>query len=67
MIEKRLIERVDGLTKKEPTHREFRAGDVRHSLADIRKAQQLLGYQPSHTISEGLDEAMDWYVESLTS
>lgn len=33
--------------------------------ADISKAQQLLGYQPSHKISEGLDEAMGWYVKTL--
>lgn len=66
MIEERLIERTDGLIKKEPVHRDFRAGDVRHSLADITKAQQLLGYQPSHKIAKGLDEAMDWYVEALT-
>jgi len=53
------------LTHKNPTYRDFRAGDVRHSQADIRKAQQLLGYQPTHKIAAGLDEAMDWYVESL--
>ena len=66
MIEDRLIQRVEGLTKQEPTYRDFRAGDVMHSQADISKAQQLLGYQPSHKISEGLDEAMDWYVDSLS-
>lgn len=67
MIEERLIQRVENLTKKEPIYREFRAGDVRHSQADISKAQQLLGYQPSHKISKGLDEAMDWYVEALAT
>ena len=48
------------------SYRDFRAGDVRHSQADISKAQKLLGYKPGYKISEGLDEAMDWYVESLT-
>ncbi len=67
MIEERLIQRVEGLTKKEPVYQGFRAGDVRHSLADISKAQQLLGYQPSHKIAKGLDEAMDWYVASLST
>jgi UDP-N-acetylglucosamine 4-epimerase len=67
MIEERLIQRVDDLAKKEPVYRDFRAGDVRHSQADISKAQQLLGYQPSHKIAEGLDEAMDWYVEALAT
>lgn len=65
MIEDRLIQRVEHLTKKEPTYRDFRAGDVRHSQADITKAQQLLGYKPSHKIAKGLDEAMGWYVEAL--
>jgi len=49
-----------------PVYRDFRAGDVRHSLADISKAQTLLGYAPSHRIKEGLVEAMDWYVSDLT-
>jgi len=50
----------------EPSYRDFRAGDVRHSLADISKARELLGYAPSHRIGEGLIEAMDWYVRNLT-
>ncbi len=45
-----------------PSYRDFRAGDVRHSLADVTKARTLLGYEPSHRIGEGLREAMDWYV-----
>jgi UDP-N-acetylglucosamine 4-epimerase len=49
-----------------PSYRDFRAGDVRHSLADITKARTLLGYEPSHRIQEGLAEAMDWYVNDLT-
>jgi len=44
---------------------DFRAGDVRHSLADISKGKELLGYQPSHRIDEGLQEALGWYVENL--
>ena len=65
MIEDCLMERVPNLEKKKPTYRDFRAGDVRHSRADISKAQELLGYQPSHKITQGMEEAMDWYVESL--
>ncbi len=49
-----------------PIYRDFRAGDVRHSLADIGKARTLLGYAPSHRIREGLVEAMDWYVNDLS-
>jgi UDP-N-acetylglucosamine 4-epimerase len=44
-----------------PTYREFRPGDVRHSLADINKARCLLGYQPEYPIERGLELAMDWY------
>ena len=65
MISKRLIERVQGIQINQPTYRDFRPGDVRHSLADIEKAQRLIGYAPSHRIAEGLDESMDWYVSSL--
>lgn len=45
-----------------PAYRDFRAGDVRHSLSDISKARSLLGYQPTHRVAEGLAEAMAWYV-----
>ena len=65
MIEERLIKQVDNLTKKEPIYRDFRAGDVLHSQANISKAQQLLGYQPSHKIEEGLDVAMQWYIKNI--
>ena len=49
-----------------PVYRDFRAGDVRHSLADISKASRWLGYEPTHTIGKGLSEAMEWYVSHLT-
>lgn len=49
----------------EPDYRDFRPGDVRHSLADITKAKHLLGYAPSHTLSQGLDRALDWYKTCL--
>lgn len=52
-----------GVTYASPAqYRDFRAGDVQHSLADIGKASNLLQYQPKHRIQEGLQEAMDWYV-----
>jgi len=46
---------------QQPIHRDFRPGDVRHSLADISKAKRLLGYAPTHQIQVGLSLAMDWY------
>lgn len=54
-----------GLKNVNPVYREFRAGDVMHSQADIGKACRLLGYAPTHTISEGLKEALEWYVHNL--
>lgn len=46
----------------QPVYRDFRPGDVRHSLADVGKARRLLGYEPSHTLSQGLGVALPWYV-----
>jgi UDP-N-acetylglucosamine 4-epimerase len=45
-----------------PVHQPFRAGDVRHSLADIAKARTLLGYEPTHDVAAGLDLAASWYI-----
>lgn len=50
---------------KEPVYRDFRAGDVRHSQADIGKAQRLLGYAPQFDIQAGLAQAMPWYIHFL--
>jgi len=63
MIEEILVNKIDGLEKKEPIKRDFRAGDVRHSQADIAKAQTLIGYSPSYKITEGLCETIKWYLE----
>lgn len=48
-----------------PVHGAARAGDVRHSQADISKAASLLGYSPSHDFRNGLRAAMPWYVEHI--
>jgi len=50
------------LAEIKPVHRDFRAGDVLHSQADVSKAAELLGYQPTHTIEQGMAEALAWYV-----
>jgi len=57
-----LANRFPHLKDCSPVYRDFRAGDVRHSLAAIEKAKELIGYRPTHRINEGLKEAMDWYV-----
>jgi UDP-N-acetylglucosamine 4-epimerase len=50
-----------GLRVPVPAHGDFRAGDVRHSQADIAKARRLLGYAPTHDVRAGLREALPWY------
>ena len=57
----KLLPHYPHLSGYRPTYADFRVGDVRHSEADISKAQRLLGYEPSHTVDEGLSEALDWY------
>tara|TARA_Y100001956_G_C4127680_1_gene191243 strand:+ start:2890 stop:3912 length:1023 start_codon:yes stop_codon:yes gene_type:complete len=49
-----------------PTYRDFRAGDVRHSQADISKAERNLGYDPKFRILEGISTAMPWYKNFLS-
>jgi UDP-N-acetylglucosamine 4-epimerase len=49
-----------------PSYRDFRAGDVRHSQADISKAARLLGYAPAHRLADGLRLAMPWYLSRFS-
>jgi UDP-N-acetylglucosamine 4-epimerase len=51
-----------GLQIPQAVHEAFRAGDVRHSQADIGKAQRLLGYVPTHHVGDGLEAAVPWYL-----
>jgi UDP-N-acetylglucosamine 4-epimerase len=46
-------------------YRDFRAGDVRFSRADIGKAKSNLGFRPACPVHEGLKRALDWYVARL--
>lgn len=46
-----------------PSYREFRTGDVRHSLADVGKAKELLGYDPAYSVRQGMRETLAWYVQ----
>jgi len=50
----------------EPVYRDFRAGDVRHSQADISKAKNALGYEPQFKIADGINKAMPWYKKFLS-
>jgi UDP-N-acetylglucosamine 4-epimerase len=53
------------LPKQKPVYQEFRAGDVHHSLANIDKARELLGYEPEFDLARGLGMALDWYTANL--
>lgn len=57
-----LAETRPELSKVEPQYQAFRAGDVRHSQADISKAKRLLQYAPAHRLEDGIRAAMPWYV-----
>ena len=65
LLAERLQARRPSLSIAQPVKREFRSGDVRHSLADIGKARERLGYEPTHRIGQGLDVAADWYTRNV--
>ncbi|MGN0930296.1 MAG: SDR family oxidoreductase [Thermoguttaceae bacterium] len=50
----------------EPLFDPPRAGDIRHSLADVGKARRLLGYAPDYSLERGLQEALEWYRKALS-
>ncbi len=62
LIAEQLQRRRPDLTVAAPRHADFRAGDVRHSLADVSKARTQLGYAPTHDVRAGMIEAIDWYI-----
>jgi len=66
MIRERVAKKFPLAADAKPEYRDFRAGDVRHSLADISKAGELLGYEPEYSIDKGLDKAADWYIQRFT-
>jgi UDP-N-acetylglucosamine 4-epimerase len=65
LIQERVAERVPAAAQAEPVYRDFRAGDVRHSLADISKAAKLLDYSPEYSLRDGLDKAAAWYIRKF--
>ena len=61
MLRTMLLGHYPHLKAFQPDYRPFRAGDIRHSQADISKAGRVLGYTPSHTVEQGLKETLAWY------
>ena len=64
-LHENLASQFPHLNEVQPVYCEFRSGDVRHSLANISKGRVLLGYSPTHSINDGLKEALTWYVDYL--
>ena len=64
-IVKGVKENLPELEIKKPIYRDFRAGDIRHSNANIDKIQKLLGYKPTHTLESGLKESIEWYIQDI--
>lgn len=65
-----LIDVYHSLTKAlgkniEPNFGPDRAGDIKHSNADITKAKEMLGYNPDYSFEKGIEEAIEWYKENL--
>jgi UDP-N-acetylglucosamine/UDP-N-acetylgalactosamine 4-epimerase len=63
LIQNNLTTLIPNYIVKSAIYQDFRRGDVRHSLADIRKAKELLEYSPKYDIVEGLKEMLVWYVQ----
>lgn len=60
-----LKENLPDLVIKEPIYRDFRAGDIRHSNANIDKMKERLAYEPTHTLEEGLNASIQWYINDI--
>jgi UDP-N-acetylglucosamine 4-epimerase len=65
VIRSKLLPDYPYLENVRPQYQAFRPGDILHSQADISKAKALLGYEPSHTLEQGLDAALGWYKSNL--
>ncbi len=61
MLQRLLLAEYPHVADVLPRRAEFRAGDVRHSHADIGKAQRLLQYRPTHDLQRGLQQTVHWY------
>lgn len=64
-IKNELIRNLPDLKIKDAIYRDFRPGDIRHSNADITLAKELLNYEPTHTLKQGLEKSIKWYIENL--
>ena len=63
MMRDRLAIKSPRFAMMAPQHDPFRPGDIRFSCANIDTARRMLSFSPTHTVAEGLAEALEWYVE----
>jgi len=61
-----LRQKNPALPEQKPVYRDFRPGDIRHSLADVAKAKRWLGFAPAYELRQGLESAMAWYERGIT-
>ena len=66
LIRDGLARHFDYVKDIEPIYADFREGDIRHSFADISQLKRLVGYEPTHTVSQGVEKALDWYKAYLS-
>ena len=64
-IVKELKRNLPHLEIKDAIYQDFREGDIRHSNANIDKIKKLLGYQPTHSLEEGLSQSIAWYIDDI--
>ena len=64
LIRERVARQYPGAARVELERLPPRVGDIAHSLAEIDRAQELLGYEPDYPIARGLDQAVTWYIAS---
>jgi len=62
LIQEQVAQKFPHVRNLKPQYRDFRSGDVRHSLADVSKSKTLLGYAPEFSVRDGLDKAARWYM-----
>jgi len=65
LISHKVQEKFKDISIFDPIYKDFRKGDVKHSLADITKAKELLGYKPKYNIDDGLSNTIDWFFRKL--
>ena len=65
LIKENVAKMFPGALQAIPVYRDFRPGDVMHSLADISKANVLLGYEPGFSVKSGLGIVGTWYSANL--